>query len=142
MIHFLTGPALGNHRLLISTMHQDRRAQFIERNKWGLQAKASGEERDQYDHERTLYLIWKRDNGVRGGSLRFLPTTGLTMLGEHFSDVAVGAPIGEDVWECTRICRSPPAPPYVSLALDLAAVDLGLLIGLSAFVGVFDAKMG
>ena len=142
MIRYLFGDALNRYPLLRDTMFTDRAAQFHTRLKWDIQVDENGLEQDQYDPLNPLYVIWERADGTHGGSLRYLPTTGRTMIEEHFGHLVGGAPVRHShIWECTRFCLAPGAASTVSAALMLGGLEVGLNLGLSHAVGVFDARM-
>ena len=43
--------------------------------------------------------------------MRFLPTTGDTMVNDHFCHLTGGVRIASPlIWECTRFCLAPEAP--------------------------------
>lgn len=141
MIRYLTGQTLAAHPLLARTMFQDRAAQFRERLGWPVAVDGQGAERDQYDKLNPLYVVWETPDGRHGGSLRYLPTTGRTMLAEHFAHLAPSGISHPDVWECTRFCIAPGAGAGVSAGLMLGGLEAGLRLGLTHAVGVFDARM-
>jgi acyl homoserine lactone synthase len=142
MIRYIRGDELDAHVALAESMFRDRAAQFRDRLKWDVTVDARGWERDEYDHAASLYVIWQRTDGLHGGSMRFLPTTGATMVNDHFLNLTQGVRIASPfIWECTRFCLAPGAEGRVSAALMLAGLDLGLRFGLSHAVGVFDARM-
>lgn len=142
MLRYLRGHALGQHPTLARTMFQDRAAQFHERLNWEVAVDATGAERDQYDALDPLYVIWQGPDGRHLGSLRLLPTTGRTMLAEHFLSLTNGVDFESPyIWETTRFCVAPDAPAHVSAGLMLGAMEAGLWHGLSHTVGVFDARM-
>ena len=143
MLRYLQTAELAARPKLRRTMFRDRARQFNARLGWDVAVDASGQEHDQYDDlPDVLYVIWERPDGSHGGSLRFLPTTGRTMLSEHFSDltqeVAIRSPY---IWECTRFCLAPGAASFVAPAVMLGGLDIGLNRGLSHAVGVFGASM-
>ncbi|RVT82781.1 autoinducer synthase [Rhodobacteraceae bacterium CCMM004] len=140
MIRYLFADALASYPLLRDSMFADRKAQFADRLGWSVTV-ADGAERDAYDAQDPLYVIWQRRDGRHGGSLRFLPSTGRTMLTEHFVDLAPPGWRGPGVWECTRFCLAPGAPARVAPALLLGALEMGLALDWTASVGVFDARM-
>ena len=73
--------------------------------------------------------------------MRFLPTTGRTMVEDHFLHLTDGVAIKSPfIWECTRFCLAPDAGPNVSAALMLGGMELGLGAHLSHALGVFDAR--
>ena len=74
--------------------------------------------------------------------MRFLPTTGDTMINDHFTELTGGVSIRSPrIWECTRFCLSPDADSTASAKLLLATVELGLQFNLQFFVGVFSQRM-
>lgn len=142
MLRYLNGDALSNFPKLRDGMHRDRAAQFRDRLKWDVQVDAAGFERDQYDDLNPLYVIWEMPDGTHGGSMRFLPTSGRTMVHEHFPALLGGADIRSDhIWECTRFCIAKGAGANIAAALMLAGGELMRAFELTHLLGVFDARM-
>lgn len=142
MLRFLTGDDLGHYPRLRDTMFADRARQFHERLGWAVDVDEHGWERDDYDAINPTYIIWQRPDGRHGGSLRFLPTTGRTMVNDHFSALAGGRRFSHPkVWECTRFCVAEGSEANVSAALMLGAAQFGVGLGLARAVAVFDARM-
>lgn len=142
MIRYIYGGELCAFPRLRETMFRDRATQFRVRLRWEVTVDANGWERDGYDDLNPLYVIWETPGGRHGGSMRFLPTTGKTMVHDHFLHLTDGARIASPrIWECTRFCLAPQASPRVSAALMLGGLELGLWHGLTHAVGVFDARM-
>ncbi len=142
MLRFLTGEELDHHPRLRDTMFSDRATQFRNRLGWAVSVDDRGWERDDYDTLNPTYVIWQMPDGRHGGSMRFLPTLGRTMVNEHFAALAGGRRFAHPkVWECTRFCLSENAPSNISAALMLGGAQLGVGFGLSRAVGVFDARM-
>ena len=142
MIRFLRAADLGMHHKLSHTMFCDRAKQFKERLKWDVTVDEKGEERDQYDGLDPLYVIWEMPDGSHGGSMRFLPTTGRTMVNEHFLHLLDDKPVNSPlIWECTRFCLSTSANSRIASALMLAGSALMKGHGVEHFVAVFDAPM-
>lgn len=142
MLRYLYADQLNRYPQLRESMFKDRARQFSDRLNWDVTVGPDGFERDEYDALNPLYVIWECANGLHGGSMRFLPTMGSTMVNEHFLSLTDGHPIRSDlIWECTRFCLSPGAVPRISAALMLAGMELGLSNGLTHAVGVFDARM-
>lgn len=141
MLRYIYGDDLHRFPTLRDTMFTHRTAQFRDRLNWQVAVDANGHERDRYDDANPLYAIWERPDGSHGGSMRFLPTVGETMVNDHFSHLA-GAQIRHPLmWEVTRFCLAPDAEPRVSASLMLAALEIGLGFYLSDLIGVFDARM-
>ena len=67
-------------------MFRQRARFFHDRLKWAVRV-VDGQERDRYDDEAPVYLIYTDDLGREvKGSLRLLPTTGPTLAADVFSD--------------------------------------------------------
>ena len=142
MLRYLYADQLQQYPKLHRTMFQDRADQFRTRLGWDVAVDANGQERDGYDAQNPLYVIWERPDGSHGGSMRFLPTTGPTMVNDVFGHLTGGAPIVSPlIWECTRFCLAREAAAGVAAALMLAGGEIMSGFGVRRFVGVFDARM-
>lgn len=142
MLTFLHAQDLDARPLLRDTMFRDRAEQFRNRLGWPVSVDAKGWEQDEYDAENPLYVIWERADGRHGGSARFLPTTGRTMVNDHFLHLTDGVAFrNEGMWECTRFCLAPGAEARVAPALMLGGAELMRAFSLSHLLGVFDAFM-
>lgn len=142
MIRYLYADQLSQFPRLGRTMFEDRADQFRTRLGWDVTVNDAGQERDEYDDLNPLYVIWEKADGSHGGSMRFLPTTGRTMVNEHFLDLTHGVPFQSPlIWECTRFCLSRNTDPGTAAALMLAGGEIMQGFGVRHFVGVFDARM-
>ncbi len=142
MLRYLYADQLDRVPHLARSMYLDRTAQFRDRLGWAVSVTPDGEERDEYDAMNPLYVIWQGADGAHGGSMRFLPTTGRTMVNDHFGHLTNGVRIESPlIWECTRFCLAPGAGPQVAAALMLAGGEILQGFGLRHFVGVFDIRM-
>lgn len=142
MLRYIYGSHLHDHPSLAETMFKDRATQFRDRLGWDVAIDVNGHERDEYDDLDPLYVIWQRPDGRHGGSMRFLPTLGPTMLNDHFSDLTQGQPIRTPfIWESTRFCLAPDADARTAAALMLGGGEIMRGFGIRQFVGVFDARM-
>ncbi|ABG31266.1 autoinducer synthase [Roseobacter denitrificans] len=142
MIRYLYADQLNQHPKLRDSMFRDRADQFKTRLGWDVDIDENGFERDQYDALNPLYVIWENADGTHGGSMRFLPTTGRTMINEHFTDILGGGTITSPlIWECTRFCLSRGAESKVAAALMLAGGEIMQNFEVAHFAGVFDARM-
>ncbi len=94
------------HKALLEEMFRLRARVFNDRLKWDVTV-TDGMERDRYDDEGPVYLIYtdEAQDQVKG-SLRLLPTTGPTLLADFFSDTLPDAAqlSAPSIWECTRFC--------------------------------------
>ncbi len=136
---------------LMDEMFRLRARVFRDRMGWDVRVE-NGKERDRYDDEGPVYLIYA-DDEVREvrGCLRLLPTTGPTVLADFFSDtlpdaVHLSAPT---IWECTRFClddgilsRGDREELYFTSAVLIAALgDVAVRAGIESILGNFDATM-
>ncbi|WP_296418582.1 acyl-homoserine-lactone synthase [Pseudooctadecabacter sp.] len=142
MLRYLYGSQLDDYPKLADTMFRDRAAQFRDRLKWDVAVDAQGYERDEYDAQDPLYVIWQGPDGSHGGSMRFLPTMGPTMVNDHFSGLMDGDTVQSPyIWESTRFCLSQGSASRVAAALVLGGIEIGRGFGITQCVGVFDARM-
>ncbi|MEO0774577.1 MAG: acyl-homoserine-lactone synthase [Pseudomonadota bacterium] len=142
MLHFIYAKDLSQHPMLEDSMFRDRACQFKSRLDWDVSVDANGHERDEYDALNPLYLIAACPDGRHQGSMRFLPTTGRTMINDHFTHLIGGGTIESPmIWECTRFCLAKGAPSRVAAALVLGGGEVMRQCGIDHFVGVFDARM-
>ena len=142
MLRYIYGNDLDKFPTLAETMFQDRADQFKTRLEWDVSVDEAGHERDTYDSLNPLYVIWEGEDGCHGGSMRLLPTTGPTMVNDHFSHLSGGGHIVSPlIWECTRFCLSRNASSQVAAALMLAGGEVMHNFAIKHYVGVFDARM-
>ena len=112
MIRYIYGTDLHKFPKLAEAMFRDRADQFKTRLGWEVSVDESGLERDEYDDENPLYVIWENADGTHGGSMRLLPTVGRTMINDHFIHLTDGVRIQSPlIWECTRFCLARGATP-------------------------------
>lgn len=129
---------------LANKMFQDRRAQFKDTYGWELDVDNLGREIDEYDLMNPLYLILRDENGAHVGSTRLMPTTGPTMIADHFSDMTDGVEIESPlIWETTRFFIADRGQDSVrnAAAIMWAGCQLGLRAGIEFYVGVTGAHM-
>jgi acyl homoserine lactone synthase len=142
MIRYIYANDLNQEPELRDSMFRDRADQFKTRLGWEVSVDANGYERDEYDDLNPLYVIWQKPCGSHGGSMRLLPTTGRTMVNDHFKDITDGVHIESPlIWECTRFCLARDTSPGTAAALMLAGGEVMNGFGLRHYVGVFDARM-
>lgn len=145
MIKYVYADALDAFPKLRDSMFRDRAYQFKERLKWDVTVSEEGFETDEYDEMNPLYMIYEMPDGSHGGSMRNLPTTGNTMINDHFSNLTDGVQFSSPlIWETTRFCLSPRAGKLASrigAAVCLAGCEAGIRWALDSSVGVFDARM-
>ncbi|MEM7742869.1 MAG: acyl-homoserine-lactone synthase [Pseudomonadota bacterium] len=139
MFNLVYGDDLFDFPGLANQMFRDRRAQFADDYGWDLDVDPMGREIDQYDLMNPLYLILRDDDGRHVGSTRLMPTTGPTMIADHFSDMTDGVQIESPlIWECTRFFIADRGRDSVknAAALMWAGCELGLRSGLEFYCGI------
>ena len=141
MLRYVYASDLNDYPKLARTMFCDRADQFKTRLGWDVTVDARGYEQDEYDALNPLYVIWEEPDGSHGGSMRFLPTTGRTMVNDHFGDLISGPITSPVIWECTRFCLTRGAGGHVAAALMVGGGEIMQNFGIEHFVGVFDARM-
>jgi acyl homoserine lactone synthase len=147
---------------LIDKMHRLRARIFHDRLGWDVQV-VDGKERDKYDDEEPVYIIYTDDKAREvKGSLRLLPTTGPTVLAECFADTLpdAGGLSAPTIWEGTRFCiddrlfgpneqmqlkrrdREPLDPLVFACGEMITGLgDIAVRAGIESIVGNFDASM-
>ncbi|QUJ76904.1 autoinducer synthase [Sulfitobacter albidus] len=141
MLRYIYANDLDRFPRLADEMFRHRADQFATRLGWDVTVHANGHERDQYDDLNPLYVIWETPEGGHGGSMRFLPSVGRTMVNEHFGHLTTGPIRSPLIWECTRFCMAPGQGAHVAAALMLGGGEIMQGFGITHFVGVFDARM-
>ncbi len=142
MLRYLYADQLGRFPRLAETMFRDRADQFRTRLGWDVSVDENGFERDEYDELNPLYAIYEEPDGTHGGSIRFLPTTGRTMVNDVFGHLLGNGPICSPlIWESTRFCLSRECSPGVAAALMLAGGEFVRGFRIRHIAGVFDARM-
>jgi N-acyl-L-homoserine lactone synthetase len=118
---------------LLESMHEFRHDVFVRRLGWSLPL-IDQTERDQYDHERTLYVTISDPAGRVTASARVLPTTGRYMLPELFPQLLGGreAPRDAGTWELSRFATNV-RDPGEGRMLTCSKTSLGLFKTVLAF---------
>jgi len=139
------------HAKALDEMFRLRARIFGERLNWDVQV-VNGLERDRFDDQNPVYLIYADDvTGAVKGSLRLLPTTGPTLLADFFSDtVPAAANISSPtIWECTRFCLDSSyynkgAREELLFASSLLVIALGetaIKAGIETVLGNFESAV-
>jgi acyl homoserine lactone synthase len=93
-----------------NALAQYRHEIFVRQLGWRLPMADDGLERDQYDHDDTVYVVGRDEAGSICGCARLLPTTQPYLLKDLFPFLlAEGMPAPESpgVWELSRFAASP-----------------------------------
>ena len=136
------------HGHLLEQMFRMRGRIFHDHLGWDVVVK-DGMERNKYDEQSPVYIIYTDEDGHRvKGSLRLLPTTGPTLVADFFSDTLPDAAslMAPTIWECTRFCldddvwqKRKEEIVFTSTVLLVALGDLALRAGIESVIGNFDA---
>ncbi len=134
----------------IAEMHRLRFRVFKERLEWAVQVE-DGLERDLFDTLAPAYLLHRGNDGRIQGCVRFLPSTGPTMLRDVFSQLLGGNPSPSDpkIWESSRFALelSPEMPrserglAMATFELFAGMIEFGLSRSLTGIVTVTDLRM-
>lgn len=132
----------GKYPELFTQMFRGRARVFDERLQWPVTVE-NDLEIDFYDRELDpLYILDLNDRGDVRGSLRLLPTTGVTMIQREFVDffdepVDV---IDPSMWECTKFCVHS-GDSGTSVRLLIALHKLCADSGIKRIIGLYELQM-
>jgi acyl homoserine lactone synthase len=134
----------------LAEMHCLRYRVFKQRLGWDVDV-SGDQEIDAFDALHPTYLVQRNHAGRVCGCVRFLPTTGPTMLREIFPALLHGTEMPECpfVWECSRFAvdlneASPAGTGGISIAtyeLMAGMVEFGLSEGMKEIVTVTDVRL-
>lgn len=144
MFTLVYGKDLGDFPELGNEMFRDRRCQFREALGWDLKVDVHGREIDEYDLMNPLYILLRDGEGHHLGSTRLMPTTGRTMIADHFSDLTDGVEIESPlIWEVTRffMAEKSSVTRRHAAAIMWAGCEIGLRAGIEFYVGVTASPM-
>src|SRR5262249_27397838 len=128
-----------------------RAAVFAYRLGWDVEVR-DGLEVDRFDECAPLYLMSINEStGRLQGSLRLLPTTGPNMLRDVFPFLLPDGMVVESatIWESSRFSTDPTLPldrkegvlSRVTTELLCGIIEVGLQVGITSVVSVYDARM-
>ncbi len=135
MVKLVTGSNKDRFGPLLDGMFRDRKKVFVDRLKWDVPVIDGVYEKDEFDTDDAVYLISPDPNtGGHLGSMRFLSTSGPHLLKDVFPQLCEGElPIGDDVWEITRLCTAPSVKGEdarnVRRRLSIAMIEFALIYG-------------
>jgi acyl-homoserine lactone synthase len=148
MIHIVTANNRHFYRTQLAEMHQLRRVHFVEERGWTDLTVVDGGEYDQFDDDRTVYLLALGPEAQVLASMRARPTDDKCMLADVFPDLIGPDQIpvkGPGVWEISRIFTTRAARAIrkatgAGLTLDilLAAMEWTQAAGVERLVGIID----
>ena len=143
MIQIFQGTRPFGSDATFDAMHQHRKLVFVDLLKWDVPVVDERFEIDQFDNDRSVYLVATGPDGAHRGSIRLLPTDGDHILGSVFAYLCEGeVPRSSRIFEISRGCLSPclraPERRIVRNALTTAAVEYALLHDIEAFTCIAD----
>ncbi|MBO9580174.1 MAG: autoinducer synthase [Sphingobium sp.] len=141
MIHVIDNYHAADHQPLLRSMFADRKRLFVDLLGWELPVVDGQYEVDQFDNAHTVYLVTADTNGEHEASIRLFPTTHPHMLGTIFPHLCpLGVPVGEAIWESTRLClpqrHGAERRRALRNMLFSAMVDVALERGIERYTGV------
>ncbi len=152
MIRFYQGRDRAFFPSETNEMFQLRRRQFRERLNWDVTVR-DGWEIDEFDEMNPLYLVSVHEQtGAVAGCLRFLSTTGPTMMKNVF-DAYFDEPFDIEsplMWECTRLAieptiatkwLTPSGQCRATFELMHGGLEVAMQAGVEQIVGIFDNAM-
>ncbi|GAB3260431.1 acyl-homoserine-lactone synthase [Chitinimonas naiadis] len=109
MLHISSGNKAQIHPSTEHALAKYRHRIFVEELGWPLPAQG-GLERDQFDHDGTVYVVAKDQKSNICGCGRLLTTTGTYLLESIFPHLVGEMPLprSASVWELSRFAISPP----------------------------------
>lgn len=135
---------------LLDQMHVMRAIVFRDRLKWDVTV-VNEREIDEFDLADPLYILSvDEETGDLAGAVRLLPTTGPNMLRDVFSVLLPEGRMIESplIWESSRFCTNPDFErrgnqfiKTVTSELLCGLAEVGLMVGLTDIVSVYDARM-
>jgi acyl homoserine lactone synthase len=152
MIRLFQGRDRASFPFETNEMFQLRKRQFSDRLNWNVTVR-DGWEIDEFDDMNPLYLVsWCEPAGAVAGCLRFLPTSGPTMMKNVFDryfdePFEIASPL---IWECTRLAIEPTiASKWLSptglcratFELMQGGLEVAMQAGVEQIVGIFDNSM-
>jgi len=152
MIRYFQGRDRHHYQRETEEMFRLRARQFRDRLNWEVKVE-NGYEFDEFDHMNPLYLVSvDEETGEIAGGLRFLPTTGPTMMKNVF-DRYFDEPFDIEtplVWECTRFAVEPSIAKRrttptglckTTFELMQGGCEVAMMAGVEQIVGIFDRLM-
>jgi len=152
MIRYFQGREAHNFPYETDEMFRLRARQFRDRLNWNVKVEA-GCEIDEFDRMNPLYLVSvDEESGEVAGCLRFLSTTGPTMMKRVF-DQYFDQPFDIEtplVWECTRFSVEPLIAKRrvtptglckTTFELMQGGCEVAMMAGVEQIVGIFDRFM-
>ncbi len=141
MVNLITSYNRSKFRAPLEAMHRDRKKIFVDGLKWDIPVVDGQYEIDQFDTDQAIYLVaLARQTERHLGSVRLLPSTGPHLMSEIFPFLCEkGVPVGDDIWEITRLCSAPAKdiePRLIRRRLATAMCEFGLLYGINKYTCV------
>jgi N-acyl-L-homoserine lactone synthetase len=150
MMLLITTNCYGEFANELAEMHRLRHRVFKQRLDWDVEV--SGDmEIDEFDALHPDYLLQRSVDGRIQGCVRFLPSTGPTMLRETFTALLAGNSVPTDpaIWESSRFALDTQADApkgahglaQATYELFAGMIEFGLSRRLTHIVTVTDARM-
>ena len=130
MVEIITAQNRHMYGDLLEDMFRQRYRVLVEGMRWKIPNTHSGRDIDQFDSEHTVYLVIRHpDTHELVGSSRLNPTTQPHLMSDiflHQCDLS-GVPVGEDIWELSRVVYDPSLMNKTVLAKVRASMRLAIV---------------
>jgi N-acyl-L-homoserine lactone synthetase len=141
MIHVIDHRTATASEPLLQSMFADRKRLFVDLFGWDVPVVDGQYEIDQFDDEHAIYIVVCNGGDEHEASIRLYPTTQPHMLDMLFPQLCpFGVPIGEGIWESTRLClpqrHGAGRRRELRNLLFSAMVDVALKRGIERYTGV------
>ena len=142
-LRYLDAKSLHKFPNLRDSMFRDRAEFFFHRFRWKeLTVDCHGREMDKYDLLNPFYVILEMSDGSHGASMRLMPMSGPTIIGEHFSKIQLPMDVYRpEILECTRFVVNKHVGSTGASALFVGAGEMFRRGKMSAILGLFDRSM-
>lgn len=136
-----------HHQDTLEDMFRLRHQVFVEEMGWELPLARNGRETDQFDTARTIYLVYRDEDGEVAGSMRLIPSVLPHVLGDVFPELCSGpVPRGPAIFESSRSCISRKArrkdpKGMIWGALSCGMIEYAMLRELDFITAVMDRRM-
>ncbi len=141
MIIKITPANMNQNTDILDELFMVRYDEFIIRRKWEELDKGSHRDIDDYDDNKTSYIIYKKNGKILAGA-RLRPTIERHMLDEHFSFLSHNkiVPKGPKIGECSRtfVSRKAPNKKIAFLETIIGVVDLSIEQNYTQLTGVLE----
>jgi acyl-homoserine lactone synthase len=146
VIHLICAENRHLYEPVLGEMHHARNEYFVQGRGWTNLTVQDGQELDEYDGDRAIYLIGFEADGTIGVSCRLLRADSGCILADSFSHLVSEGPVrGQGVFELSRYFssrkRRGPAGFGMRSALHVATLEATIARGATRLIGFTDVHI-